>query len=362
MNVPKILIINPFGIGDVIFSTPLIGALRESYPTSFIGYVCNRRAYEVIKSNPDLNNIYIYEKDDYRTIWQRSRLECSKKIFSFLRSIKREKFNIAIDLSLGYQYSLLLKFIGVRNRLGFNFRNRGRFLTSKIDIEGFDSKHVIEYYLEMLRLLGMDPNSFAAKPKLYLEDADATWANNFLKDNGVDKSDLLIGMMPGCGASWGIDAHARRWGRREFADVGDSLIERRGAKIILLGNSEEISICMDIQKMMRHKVVMACGKTRLGGALGLLNKCNLVITNDGGPLHMAAGIGVKTISIFGPVDERIYGPYPLNSNHIVIFKNDIPCRPCYKKFKYRICNNRICLQSIKPKEVLEAADVLLADN
>ena len=74
---------------------------------------------------------------------------------------------------------------------------------------------------------------------------------------------------------------------------------------------------------------------------------------------MAVGLGLKTVSIFGPVDEKIYGPYPINKDHVVVSKSDVSCRPCYKKFKYKICENRTCLTSIKPEEVLEAADKLL---
>jgi len=76
---------------------------------------------------------------------------------------------------------------------------------------------------------------------------------------------------------------------------------------------------------------------------------------------MAVGMGVSTVSIFGPVDEKVYGPYPLNSNHIVISKKDVPCRPCYKKFKYNMCKERLCLESIKCEDVLAAVDRLLSN-
>jgi ADP-heptose:LPS heptosyltransferase len=75
---------------------------------------------------------------------------------------------------------------------------------------------------------------------------------------------------------------------------------------------------------------------------------------------MAVAIGVKTVSIFGPVDEKIYGPYPLNSSHIVISKTNLPCRPCYKKFKHNVCDDRMCLKGIEHGEVMKAVDTLLA--
>lgn len=359
MKNQKILIVNPFGIGDVIFSTPVVEILKDKFPHSLIGYVCNKRSYEVIKSNPKIDNFFIYEKDEYRAAWEKSKIECLKLIWNFLKTIKLEGFDLVIDLSLGYQYSLLLGVIGIRERYGFNYRKRGRFLTSKIDIDGFGDKHVIEYYCDLLKFLGIDAREFKLNPKLYITDKDIGWALGFLKANGVVEADLLMGVVPGCGASWGVDARHRRWDREGFAKVCDGLVERFGAKVVLLGDANEMEICADIQRKMKNKAVMACGKTSLRNFLGLISRCKLIITNDGGPLHMAVGLGLNTVSIFGPVDEKIYGPYPMDKNHVVVSRKDISCRPCYKKFKYKICEDRSCLKSIKADDVLKAAGSFL---
>lgn len=356
----KILIINPFGIGDVVFSTPLIEILKDKHPDCVIGYICNKRAYEVMRSNPKIDKLFIYEKDDFRLAWDRSKRECFKLVCGLLKIIKKEHFDIAIDLSLGYQYSLLLSFIGIRKRFGFNYKRRGRFLTGKIDIDGFSGKHVIEYYCDILKFLGINLTDLKLSPKVYVTKEDIAWADEFLKANGVSDKDLLIGVVPGCGASWGADARHRRWDRDEFAKVCDGLADKYGAKVILLGDLQERDICDDVQNKVRNKVIIACGKTSLRNFLGLISRCRLIITNDGGPLHMAVGLGLNTVSIFGPVDEKIYGPYPMTKEHIVISKNDVPCRPCYKKFKYKICENRTCLKSIKAEDVLEAADSFLS--
>ena len=360
MHSPKILIINPFGIGDVIFSTPLVQALRENYPGSFIGYICNKRAREVLGSNPNLSKIFVYEKDEYRAAWERSKVGCLKMIRAFFADIRKERFDIVIDLSLSYQYSLISKFIGIKQRLGFNYRNRGKFLTKKIDIDGFNEKHVIEYYCDMLRLLGIDPDRFSNSPKVHIKDQDIVWANEFFKSNGAKEGDLVIGVIPGCGASWGADANHRRWDREGFARVCDGLAERYGAKVVLLGDRNEVAICEEIQGMLKHKAIMSCGKTNLRNFLGLISRCKLIVTNDGGPLHMAVGLGISTVSIFGPVDEKIYGPYPPSSNHIVISKTEMKCRPCYRKFKHNVCEERPCLKDIGPEEVLKAVECLLS--
>ena len=89
-------------------------------------------------------------------------------------------------------------------------------------------------------------------------------------------------------------------------------------------------------------------------------KMRLVVTNDGGPLHMASALGVKTVSIFGPVDEKVYGPYPPSDKHIVITNKNITCRPCYKNFRFWGCpNNLSCVKDITVDEVFTAVRSLL---
>lgn len=354
----KIIIINPFGIGDVVFSTPLIEALKKIYPESFIGYLCNRRAYEVLRFNPHLNKIFVYEKDEYRKIWYESKFKCVKKVLSFLNVIKKEHFDIVIDLSLGHNYSLFLMLIGVRKRLGLNYRERGKFLTEKIDIAGFVDKHVVEYYLDILTLLGHDPAKFKDRPRVYISEKENVWAEEFLRVCGCKPGEKFIGVIPGCGASWGADADFRRWGREDFAKVGDALAEKHGCSVILFGDPKEVGVCEEVAKMMKSGPVMSCGKTNLGNFLSLLSRCELVVTNDGGPLHMAVGLGVKTVSIFGPVDENVYGPYPRGSKHAAVSVKGLDCRPCYKKFKYKRCDRRECLVRISSDDVIRAADKL----
>lgn len=355
----KILIINPFGIGDVIFSTPIIEILRKKFPDSFIAYVCNRRVSELLSTNPNLDKIFIYEKDEYRDVWNQSRIAYFKKLFTSARALRSYKFNVLIDLSLTYQYSMLAKIIGIKERIGFNYRNRGRFLTKRVDVEGFDSKHVIDYYLEVLSFLGIDVKKHSVSPKIYISEELTRLSDEILKNNGVSGKDLLIGVVPGCGASWGADAAHRRWDKENFAVLIDKLIEKYNAKIIMFGNKKEAEICDDIQKMIKNKVINYCGKTSIPEMAALMSKCALIVSNDGGPLHMAVGLGIRTVSIFGPVDEKIYGPYSVNGTHKVIFKKGLECRPCYRKFKYRKCDNRLCLNGITVEDVLSGVESIL---
>ena len=347
----KILIINPFGIGDVLFSTPLISNLKVAYPESYIGYICNIRAKDALYNNPRINEIFVFEKDEYRNLWKHSRIKCIKKFISFFMCIKRKKFNLAIDLSLGYQYSLFLWFIGIKKRIGYNYRNRGRILTHRIDISGYNDKPIAAYYLSLLKFLHIQPKSFELSMSISAKDRD--WADEFLKENGLKENDIIIGLIPAGGASWGKDFSYKHWPWENYAQVADKLNLELNAKIIIFGDSSEQNICRKVQDAMKEKSINACTETSLKQFAALLAKCNLVICNDGGPLHVAASQGVMTVSIFGPVDEKVYGAYPPGARHTVVTR-DIDCRPCYKRFKLPVCHhNRQCIKGISAEEVFE---------
>ena len=150
-----ILIVNPFGIGDVLFTTPLVRAVREAFPQSIIGYLCNRRTEPILRTNPHLDRLFVYEKDEVVALWRRSPWQGAAQMFGLLRRVLRERFDLVIDLSLGERYGFILKLLGVPRRIGFDFRNRGRFLSDRLSIDGYTDAHVVEYYRRLLRFLGI---------------------------------------------------------------------------------------------------------------------------------------------------------------------------------------------------------------
>ncbi|MBL7129858.1 MAG: glycosyltransferase family 9 protein [Candidatus Omnitrophica bacterium] len=353
----RILIVNPFGIGDVLFSTPLITNLREIYPESYIGYICNIRSKDVLYDNPQINEVFVFEKDEYRNLWKQAKLKCIKSFIAFLIKIKRKRFDLAIDLSLSHQYSLFLWLIGIKKRIGYNYRNRGRFLTHKIGISGYNDKPIADYYLDLLKFLNIKSKGFNLTMGIPVKDKN--WADEFFKNNGLKEDGLIVGIIPAGGASWGKDFSYRHWPWENYAAVVDKLIAKLNAKIIIFGDFSEQNICQRVQDAIQENAISACGKTSLKQFAALLGKCNLVVCNDGGPLHVAVSQNVKTVSIFGPVDEKVYGPYPPGPKHIVITKN-IDCRPCYRRFKLPACRrNRQCIRAITAEEVFNIIKINL---
>jgi lipopolysaccharide heptosyltransferase II len=354
----KFLMVNPFGIGDVLFTTPVIKALKQQYPDAFIGYWSNLRVKPILESNTQINRVFALSRGDLKKIYQESFLQGFWSAIKLVWQIKKEHFDICLDFSLDHRYSLLAKIIGIRQRIGFNYKGRGRFLTRRIDLVGYQDKHVVEYYLELLKFLNIP----VIEKSLYLAvlPQNESKAKDLLTLYGIEENDLVIGIAPGAGGSWGKDAIFKHWPALKFAQVADRLATELKAKIVILGDESEYKIAEVITQVMHNKPVDLTGKTSLEILPAVIKNCNLLITNDGGPMHMAVALGTKTVSVFGPVSEMVYGPFPSGNKHVVL-KWDISCRPCYKDFRMALCGkDRECLRSINADAVFEAACKLLS--
>ena len=355
----KFLIINPFGIGDVLFTTPVIRALRQEYPDSFIGYWSNLRVKPILESNPQINKVFALSRGDLKKIYQESFFKGVCLAIKLAWEIRKEHFDICFDFSLDHRYSLLAKIIGIRQRVGFNYKGRGRFLTQRVDLLGYRDKHVVEYYSELLKFL----NIVAQDQSLYLAVLPEMElrAKDIFASAGIEETDCVIGIAPGAGGSWGKDAVYKHWPVLKFAQVADRLAAELKAKIVILGDEAERKIAEVMVHAMHNKPIDLIGKTGLDILPEVIKNCNLLITNDGGPMHMAVALGVKSVSVFGPVSELVYGPHPLSSEHVVL-KWDMDCRPCYNNFKLPVCDkDRECLRQVSVDVVFEAAVRLLQE-
>jgi len=299
----KILIINTFGIGDVLFTTPLISNLKAHDPNLYIGYLSNRRTAPLLKRNKKINRVFIYERDEFYETRQKSQIAFLKKFRMFLKSIKEEEFDLVLDVSLNGMMSFFTWVVGIKQRIGFNYKNRSLFLSKKIPLKGYEGQHVSQHYLMLLEELGVPIRS--KELELTLNQEDHQWVRGFCDQNGVNfEGNPVIGIVPGGGASWGKDASYKRWSATKFAKLADKLIEKFCATIILLGDKTELELCVEVSEAMSQRSIMACGETTISQFAALARECSLTIVNDGGPLHIAVAVGARTVSIFGPVDKN----------------------------------------------------------
>ena len=354
----RVLIVNPFGIGDVLFSTPLVRAVRQAFPDAYLAYLCNRRTEAILRRNRHVDELCIYEKDELVALWKRSPILGVHALASLLGQIRRSRFDLAIDLSLGERYSFLLAVLGVPRRIGFGFRHRGRFLTHRFAIEGYQDRHVVEYYAKFLEWIGirlLDPQL-----ELTTTPEDRLTVERRLAQLGRETTRPVVGLIPAGGISWGLQANFRRWSEEGFIQVGRALGEQYDAAIVIFGEPKDDQVCEQIARAIGPRAIDMSGKTSMGQFVGLIGRCDLVISNDGGPVHIAASQRVPTVSIFGPVDPEVYGPHPKAEEHRTVYNAELPCRPCYHQFKLPPCPyERACLRTIEPAQVLSVCRQLL---
>ncbi|MCP4649395.1 MAG: hypothetical protein GY853_04850 [PVC group bacterium] len=353
----NILVINPFGIGDVLFTTPVLRALKKEYPKSFVGYLCNRQVAALLQDNPDVDELLFFSRGDFKKAKKESFIKGVSFLFRAFCRLRSLKFDIVVDLSLVSQYSVLMWFLGVKERWGFDYRNRGRFLTHKVKINGFQDKHVTEYYRDLL--LRMNIKDFESNLKVNVNRREEEWADEFLKLKGVHPDVLLIGISPFGGKSWGPDAASKQWPQERFARVAKQLIEKHKAVVVFLGVKDEKKSIENICRIIdSQSVINAAGETDLTQLSALISCLDVFIGNDSGTLHIAAALGVKTVALFGAVDERVYGPVTSKKNQVVV-SSQSQCRPCYKDFKKPVCRTMECLLNITEKNVLDAVEKIL---
>ncbi|MBC8473487.1 MAG: glycosyltransferase family 9 protein [Candidatus Omnitrophica bacterium] len=345
----RILIISPFGIGDVLFSTPLVSAIKEKYSGSNIAYICNIRTQEILETNPEIDEVFVFERDEYRELWKRSKIETLKKLCHFWGEIKKRRFDLLLDLSLGKEYAFFSWLIGIKERRGFNYKGRGRFLTHRIVFEGFHDKPVAEYYSSLIEVAQGSRLKAQGKTVLVTTDKNKDRVYDFLRKAGIKEEHTLVGIAPGGGASYGKEkAHYKRWAPEKFALLSDR-IASCNLRPILIGGPEEKGLVKDVALKMQNKPLIA-PDMKIREMACLIKKCRAIICNDGGLLHIAVSQDTTTVSIFGPTDEKVYGPYPPSKKHVVI-KSKIDCRPCYKRFKLPECNTVKCMGDISVETV-----------
>ena len=212
----RILIINPFGIGDTLFTMPVIGAIKKRYPDSFIGYWSNERVGELLISTPKIDRVFTLSRGDIKRIYKNSPIKRLTALFKLIDEIRKERFDVAFDFSLDSRYGLWSKLAGIKKRIGLDYKNRGRFLTDKVKLKEYSGKHVVEHNLDLLNF--MDPNCRAPLRVPYcleVSEENRIKAKKILAEHGIMPSDLIIGIAPGGGASWGKDAIYISSGRRK---------------------------------------------------------------------------------------------------------------------------------------------------
>lgn len=330
-RIRRILIRGVNWVGDSVLTLPAIELLRKAFPNAHLGILVKEELKPLFENVLSINEVVPFKKQTgIKSFFEEIRL---------MRILGQGKWDMAVLFPNSFHSALTLFLTRIPVRIGY-IRDKRRFLlTEKIDIkEETIKKHQVEYYLDLVRNFSesQDVSNF---PAINIDRDELRWAKEFLSKNGVKEDDLLIGISPG--AAYG---KAKRWFPERYAELTLRLLALGGVKVIVFGGKEESSFSHYLKKGVNHSVIDTTGKTNLIQLAALLKNCCMLVTNDSGPMHIAAGIETPVIAIFGSSDPSQTGP--LGKNHTVI-KKEVSCSPCFEKD----CDTLECFHNISVDEV-----------
>lgn len=347
----RVLIVHPYGIGDLLFVTPVLRALRLIPTVETVDLLLGSRTREVVEHNPHVTDIFVVDKDRaHRQTW----LENLRDHWKLGRKLRAKHYNLILDYSLRRENAFFGRFLlGIPRCAGFAYKKRATFHNIRYPLpEAFWKRHAVDFYCDLAEAAGIPVED------RFLEYFFPT-PFSLVQAEVADKLKLLperfLAVAPGGGDSWGKGASFKRWPIKYFAELIKKLqTERNLHGVAILGSRSERALCEELQAMTRPPSVVLAGETSLAQTAMVLKKAALFVGNDGGLVHLARALHVPLIAFYGSVSPDVYGPYPPSPEAIAIFKQGLECRPCYYKFRYnKRCQTIACLRDLKPDEALE---------
>jgi heptosyltransferase-2 len=332
----RVMVRMPNWIGDAVMATPALAAIRENFPEAQIMVVANPLVANLFDFHPCCDRVFVFDKRD--------RHQGAAGFWQFCRDLRRERFDLAVLLQNAFEAALMAVLAGIPLRAGYRTDGRGLLLTAGVPtVDKKHGLHHVDYYLRILQHLGLAAGS--RQLRLALDPAEEQWAAGCLGPGE------WLAVNPG--ASYGS---AKRWIPERFAAVADGLAAEYGVKVVLTGGPGERKIGADIVQAMRHHPLNLIGSTSVRELMAVLSRCRLMVTNDSGPMHIAAAFGVPTVAVFGPTDHTTTSPLGENCR---IVRNAVDCAPCM----LRECPiDHRCMERITADAVLSAARELLGDR
>jgi lipopolysaccharide heptosyltransferase II len=330
-------------VGDSILTLPALEALRQARPEAEITLAVRPWVSELFENSSAVDHIQIYDRSLQHQGWRgRSR---------FISELSRKRFDMAILFPNSFESAYLAWKADIPVRIGYATDGRSLLLTRRLSIpREILLQHQTRYYLEILRQAGFI-TALPPVPRVSLEISGAHLqrARQLLSAKGVLEGKLLVGLNPG--AFYGT---AKRWLPDRYATLADRFVDASGADVLIFGSAGERTMADSIAREMRHPAKIFSGETTLGDLAALLKCCSLFVTNDSGPMHLAAAVGTPTLAIFGPTDEQTTAPLGL---HARVVKHPVSCSPCL----LRECPlDHRCMTGVSVEDVFRVAADLLS--
>lgn len=325
----RVCLIKPSSLGDVVHALPVLTSLRKLWPEAHLAWVVNRGLRGLLDGHPDLDRVIPFD---------RASLKLSPRgvvsVGRFLGGLRRERFDLAIDLQGLLRSGVMSLATGAPIRVGLADAREGstHFYTHRVDSPSSES-HAVDRLLEVARALGAD----VSRPefRVPIGPDDAAWADETLKM--VPRPMVAVNV----GARW----LTKRWPPSNFAGVARRAYVERGAGLVLVGAPEDRPLVDALKAELGPiRALDLCGQTSLPRLAAVASRVDVFLSNDTGPLHLAAATGAKVLGVYTCTSPSKTGPYGPNARSV---SSCVWCAPSFVK----TCPRLECMTELTPERV-----------
>lgn len=314
----KILIVKPSALGDIVHSLAFLNALKGQFPDAGIDWVVAYAHNNLLEGHPMINKLWVINKHQWKKISKAH--ETLGELKTFFRALRKEKYDLVVDLQGLLRSGLITAATGAKYRVGFQEAREGSTVFYTHKVKGGKDIHAVDRYLKIASFLGCDTGRTIFPFPIFSVE----------KEMLRSLPEVYAVIVPSAGKQ------ANRWPAERFGE----LASRLPLKCVVVGSGADEGIVGEVVKNSKGNAISLAGKTDIKGLTAVIKRARFLISNDTGPMHIAAAFDVKVFAIFGPANPVRTGPY--GSMHTVI-REDLPCSPCYAKKK---CRDWKCINMI----------------
>ncbi|MHB1424381.1 MAG: glycosyltransferase family 9 protein [Gemmataceae bacterium] len=323
----RIALIKPSALGDIIHALPILSALRRRYPRAHISWIVNQGYAPLLQGHRDLNEVLPFD----RRAWHRGWGPAARSWLGFLRELRRRRFDLAIDLQGLFRTAVMMAATGAKRRVGLSTAREGAAwtYTDVVAVADFNALHAVDRCWRIAEALGAGdaPKEF----HIPIADDARRWAEATTR--GYPRPWLMLGP----GARW----MTKRWPPQHFAALARRAWDAFGGTVFLVGGDEETPAALAVRRRLSGPCRDLTGRTTLPRLAALLERADVMLANDTGPLHLAAALGRPVVAPYTCTRVRLNGPYPVQAGAI---ETNVRCRGSYIKR----CSRLECMTELTP--------------
>lgn len=316
-GIRRIVVRGPNWLGDAVMCEPALSQLPVLFPQAEITLLVKPAIADLLAQHPSVNRTLVYD--------DRGRHAGLTGKWTLAGVLRRHRFDLAILFQNAFEAALISFLAGIPRRFGYATDGRSLLLTNPVVVPPRSAqRHQVEYYWDLLKPLG--GQGPAPAPRLFVTPEESALIARRLADAGIGAADLVIGVNPG--STYG---HAKRWLPDRYAEVVNRVVKdtqsRSGARVgvAILGAKGEEPLGKAIADQIKTRSVVCSGQTTVRELMALVKRCQLFLTNDTGPMHVAAAFNVPLVAIFGPTDWQTTSPFGVDAQ---LVRQPVSCAPC----------------------------------